>query len=255
MHFGLTEEQNMLQETLRRLTEEELPPPRRRECFDAGSGFDATLWQRAAEVGVPGLIVPSELGGSDLEMLDLALAFEVLGEAAVPGPFLGHTLATLALTRGGSDAQKQKWLPLLASGERIGGCAFGEGGDLWGPDDWSLPLENGMATGSKRFAELCPDTDLFVVGLAGGRLGLVERSAPGLSVEAIDSVDRSRSLAHLHMENTPIEALDPGRELATDVMDGARILLAADAFGAAWKLIRTTIDYTQTREQFSTPIA
>jgi alkylation response protein AidB-like acyl-CoA dehydrogenase len=255
MHFGLTEEQNMLQETLRRLTADGLPQQRRRACFDEGSGFDAELWRSASEVGLPGLIVPTDLGGSGLEMLDLALAFEVLGDAAAPGPFLGHALATIALTRGGSDEQKAKWLPRLASGEAIGGCAFGEDRDLWEPPDWSLKLRNGIASGSKRFAEVVPQTDLLLVGLAGGKLGLVERDAVGLSIEAIAPVDRSRGLAHLRFENTPVEPLAASPDLAADVMDAARILLAADAFGAAWKLIQTTVDYAQAREQFSTPIA
>lgn len=255
MHFGLTEEQNMLQETLRRFAAEELPPQRRRDHFDEGSGFDADLWRRAAEVGLPGLIVPEDLGGSGLEMLDLALAFEILGEAAIPGPFLGHALATLALVRGGSDEQKSKWLPRLATGEAIGGCALGEEHDRWEPEDWSLARKDGRASGSKRFAEVGPHTDVLIVGLAGGELGLVEKDAAGLSIEALDGMDRSRALAHLQFENTPIDILAAGDGVAGDVMDAARILLAADAFGAAWKLIRTTVEYAQTREQFSTPIA
>lgn len=255
MHFGLTEEQNMLQETLRRFTAEELPPSRRREHFDEAAGFDADLWRKAAEVGLPGLIVPEDLGGSGLEMLDLALAFEILGEAAVPGPFLGHALTTIALARGGNQQQKAKWLPRLAAGEAIGGCAFAEDDDRWEPSDWSLPMRDGRITGSKRFAEVGPQTDVLIVGLAGGALGLLEKQAAGLRIEAIDGVDRSRTLAHLHFEDTPVELLSGDEGVAGDVMDAARILLSADAFGAAWKLIQTTVEYARTREQFSTPIA
>ncbi len=255
MHFGLTEEQNMLQETLRRFTTQELPPKRLRDRFDEGSGFDEELWRRAAEVGLPGLIVPEEFGGSGLEMLDLALAFEILGDAAAPGPFLGHALATIAISRGGSDEQKSKWLPRLATGEAIGGCALGEDHDLWEPRDWSLALENGFASGSKRFAEVGPRTDVSIVGLAGERIGILEKGAAGLRRVAIDSVDRGRAMADLHFENTPVDVLEAEDGIAGDVMDAARILLAADAFGAAWKLIRTTVEYTQAREQFSTPIA
>ena len=119
MHFGLTEDQELLQATLREFAAKELPAPRLREIFDEGRGWDEALWRAAAGVGLPGLMVPERYGGAGLELLELALAFEVIGEAAMPGPFLGHALAALALERGGSDAQRERWLPKLASGEAI----------------------------------------------------------------------------------------------------------------------------------------
>ena len=255
MHFGLTEEREMLQETLRRFLNEELPPTRRRAAFDAATGFDAALWERSVQVGLPGLIVPETFGGSGLEMLDLALAFEVLGEAAAPGPFLGHALATLAILRGGNDAQREEWLPRLASGEAIGGVAIAEDADRWEPADWSLAPREGRVSGTKRFAEAGPHTDVLVLGLAGGDLGIVAADDAGLRVDAIDSVDRTRALAHVQLDGVRIERLEQSSRVADDLVQAGRILLAADAFGAAWKLIRMTVDYALAREQFGTPIA
>jgi len=255
VHFGLTEEQELLQQTLRQLAAKELPPPQRREIFDAGSGWDEKLWRQLAEVGLTGLVVPPELGGSGLELLDLALAFEVLGEAAMPGPQLGHALATLALVLGGSEAQRERWLPGLASGEIVATAALGEPGERWDDESWSLPWRSEGLRGEKRFVETVPETGLFVVGLAGGDLALVERKAAGLEVTPVEGVDRSRRLAHLQLADTPAERLERGPGVAPRIVDAARILLAADAFGAAWKLIRTTLDYALAREQFGTPIA
>ena len=83
MHFGLTDEQNLLQNTLRRFTAEQVSAPRLRELFERGAGFDETIWQSAAEIGLCGLTIPEQFGGAGLSFLDLALAFEVLGEACV----------------------------------------------------------------------------------------------------------------------------------------------------------------------------
>ena len=105
MHFGLSEDQRLLQATLREFASKELPAARLRELFEAGVGYDEGLWRAAAGVGLQGIAIPERYGGAGLDMLDLALAFEVLGEAALPGPFLGHALASLALVHGGSDAQ------------------------------------------------------------------------------------------------------------------------------------------------------
>jgi alkylation response protein AidB-like acyl-CoA dehydrogenase len=255
VHFGLSEEQVLLQQTLRQLAAKELPPPRRREIFDAGDGWDEQLWRQLAEVGLTGLVVPPELGGSGLELLDLALAFEVLGEAAMPGPLLGHALATLALVQGGSDVQRERWLPGLASGEIVATVALGEPGERWDEESWSLPWRPEGLHGEKRYVETIAETRLIVVGLAGGELALVEREAAGLELTPVDGIDRGRPLAHLRLDGTPGERLERGPAIAGRIVDAARILLAADAFGAAWKLIRTTVEYALSREQFGTPIA
>ena len=117
MHFGLTEEQDLLQETVRSFAAGECPPPKLRELFDAGSGHDPALWKGLCEIGLAGLVVPESLGGAGMEVLDLALVAEELGAGAVPGAFLFHSLACLAISLGGSEEQRERWLPSLASGE------------------------------------------------------------------------------------------------------------------------------------------
>jgi len=127
MYFGLSDERKLLQATLREFAAKELPPTRLRRIFDEGSGFDAALWRAAAAVGIPGLAVPERSGGAGQELLDLALAFEVLGEAALPGPFLGHALASLTLLLGGSDAQRER-VAKLAGSSNIQHNVIGERG-------------------------------------------------------------------------------------------------------------------------------
>ena len=173
VRFGLSEEQELLQQTLREFTAGEAPPARLRELFDAGAGFDASIWRRAAEVGLQGLMVPERYGGAGLELLEGALAFEILGETALPGPFLGHTLATLALLRAGSDVQREHWLPRLASGETVASFAIAESPDenaidlAWEAERWRLPLDSGRLNGHKTCVEHAPQSNVTVVGVAG----------------------------------------------------------------------------------------
>lgn len=255
MHFGTTEEQDLLQATLRRFTSEALPPDRRRALFEAGPQLDRSLWREAADIGLAGLMIPEAYGGAGLTLLDQALAGEVLGESACPGPWLAHALVGLALSLGGSEAQRARWLPALASGECIGGVAFGESGDRWEAADWRVAVESGRVTGTKCHAHAGDETGLFLVGLAGGRVGLVEADATGLRRRPIEGHDRSRALCDLELERTPIELLDARPGLGEPLLDAARVLLAADAFGAAWQMIRASVDYANTREQFDTKIA
>ena len=128
MDFGLSEEQELLQETVRGFLSHECPVTKLRETFDGNTGHDAPLWSGLHEMGLGGIAIPEAYGGAGMEALDLALVCEVLGESAAPGPFLGHALAGLALVYGGSEEQKEKWLPRLASGEALGSVALGEDG-------------------------------------------------------------------------------------------------------------------------------
>jgi alkylation response protein AidB-like acyl-CoA dehydrogenase len=254
MHFGLTEEQELLQETVRGFVEGECPPPKLREIFDTGVGHDPALWKGLSEMGLTGLVVPEAQDGAGLEVLDLALVAEVLGEGALPGPFFGHSLACLALVSGGSEAQRARWLPQLASGEAVGSIALAEDSDRWEPEEWSLPADDGALNGTRAHVPHAAHADLFIVGVAGGRLAVVEKGANGLSVEPEASIDRTRTLGTLAFDATPCELL-PGADAAGRLRDAALVLLAADAFGAGWRLTRLTADYARQRQQFGFPIA
>jgi alkylation response protein AidB-like acyl-CoA dehydrogenase len=253
MNFALTEEQEMLQETVRQWVEKECPPASVRERFDAETDSSADLWRGWVEMGLSGLLVPETLGGAGLELLDLALVAEELGHGAVPGPFIPHSLATLAIVLGGSDAQKQRWLPALASGEARGAVALGEADERWEPLEWTVELADGALRGHKDFGWGVTGADVIVVGTAGGGLALVEGGAAGLTVEAEDVLDRTRRLERVGFDGAPAEAL-PG-DAAARLRDASLVLLAADAFGAGFALVRMSAAYAQTREQFGQPIA
>jgi alkylation response protein AidB-like acyl-CoA dehydrogenase len=257
MHFGLTEEQLLLQETVRGFVAGECPPARLRELFDAGTGHDPGLWKGLSEIGLAGLLVPEAEGGAGLELLELALVMEELGAGALPGPLLGHALATLAIRLAGSADQQRRWLPDLASGERIATVALAERGDRWEPETWTLACEDGALRGAKRHVPHAALADLIVVGAAGGRFAVVERGAAHLRVEDERGVDRTRPVAQLVCEGSPAELLvgEGAGEAAGRVRDASLVALSADAFGAAWRLVRMTTEYAKSRRQFGAPIA
>ncbi|HVH06050.1 MAG TPA: acyl-CoA dehydrogenase family protein [Myxococcota bacterium] len=254
MDFGLSEEQELLQDTVRGFVKGECPVTRLREVYDAG-GFDPALWKGLAELGCAGLALPEAHGGAGLELLECALVAEALGGGAFPSPFLGHTLAGLAIAHGGSDAQKQRWLPALASGEAIGTVAFGERGDRWLPGDWTAALAGGRVSGAKVFVPHAERAALTIVGTAGGGLALVPGGTSGLRCEPIDAFDRSQGVVALALDGAAAEALPGGRAAAERVVDAGLVLLAADAFGAAWRMIELARDYVSVRKQFGAPLA
>jgi len=255
MDFGLSEEQRLLQHTLRDFAAKECPAQRLRELFEAGAGFGPELWKGLCEMGVAGLALPGRHGGSGLEVLDLALVSEVLGEAALPVPFLGHALGGLAIAWGGSEAQREAWLPRLASGDALASVAFGEEGERWQPDEWRTREQGGRVSGHKRFVPDAGAADVLVVGVRGGGLALVERGRRGVHVESVDGIDRTRAVGAVDLDDARAEPLERGADVAARLRDAALVLLASDAFGAAWRLLGDTMAYTGTREQFGTPLA
>ena len=222
MNFDTSEEQELLQDTVRQFLAGECPTLRVREIFDSEAGHDPALWKGMVELGLAGLLVPEQYGGAGLEVIDLALVAETLGYGGAPGPFFGHTLATAAILSGGSEAQRNAWLPRLASGEVLASVALGESGGRWLPEQWSLPASDGL-TGEKGFVPYGELADLLVVGAAGGDLVLVERGAAGLSSESYESVDRTRRLSTLRFDATPCEALESGGRAAARVPQCPRL--------------------------------
>jgi alkylation response protein AidB-like acyl-CoA dehydrogenase len=255
MDFGLSEEQRLLQETIRGFAAAECPPARLRTSFEAARGHEPGLWKGLAEIGVAGLALPDAYGGSGLDVLDLALAAEVIGESALPVPFLGHALAGLAIAWGGSAAQREAWLPRLATGDALATVAFAEPGERWQPEQWQCELARGRISGPKTFVPDAAAADVIVVGARGGELALVERNAAGVRCTPVSGVDRTRALAELALDHAAAEPLADGARASARVRDAGLVLLAADAFGAAWRLLRMTAAYTGTREQFNTPLA
>lgn len=254
MDFGLSADQVLFQQTLKRFLAERCPTTRVRAIMETDTAHDHELWQGLSELGVPGLIVPAEHGGAGLELLDLALAAEELGYACTPGPFLGHALATICVLEGASDAQRREWLSAMARGTTIGTVAWGEAGSQWDPQHWTTEYDGQTLTGQKLFVPHANVADTLFVGARqrDGRVGLfrVERGAPGVTIVPLTVVDMTRKVQHVRFERTPATPLEGPASGLERAIDAGCILLAADAFGGSRRCLEMAVNYAKTREQF-----
>ena len=250
MNFDLTPEQLALQDAVDRFCEGELDAGRLLGIVDSEEGFDVALWRGLAGIGVTGILVPEAYGGVGLGMLEAAVVAECLGWHAAPGPFLGHTLATMAIAEGGSRDQQERWLPALASGELLGTIAFGEADNLWEIDRWALA--GGDTVSGGKYNVLYPDqADLVVTGAAGGELMLVTRSRDNQAVTSLPCLDATRRVAHISFDGS---AAAPLGVAAGRVRDAGLVLLAADAFGGARRCLDMAVNHAMNREQFGRQI-
>jgi alkylation response protein AidB-like acyl-CoA dehydrogenase len=273
MDFGLSEEQEMLQQSAREFLTQECPPAFIREMVKDKDGFSRELHRKMAEQGWTGLLIPEAYSGLGLKMLDMAVLLEEVGRAVVPGPFMfSSVLVTLALMQGGTTVQKKAWLPKLAAGEAVGTFAFLETEDRIDAGGVALKAkksrEGYTLSGTKMFVPFATVADVLLVATrTGGRneegitLLLVERETPGLTIKPLEIFDRTRRVYEVELKNTsvPTTAVVGGEghgwKILSRLIDAACVALAADSLGGAQKALEMAVEYTKVRTQFNRPIA
>lgn len=269
MDFGFSEDQELLRAVVRDYLRAKTPAAYARAMMDNPLGITDEAWRGIAELGWLGLAVPEAYGGSGLGFLDLAIVMEEAGEVVMPGPFMSTAaLATPALLAHGTDAQKSRYLPAIAAGRMRGTLAFAEEAGRWADDavDTTADFRDGryVLTGTKLFVPDARSADiLLVVAKLDGRGGIlvVPRTAPGVTVTPMHTIDETRKLDVVELDGVIVDAdalvgalplPDGALERLVDV---ARVLLAAEMCGAADAALEMSVEYVKIREQFDRKIA
>ncbi|MDJ0864938.1 MAG: acyl-CoA dehydrogenase family protein [Myxococcota bacterium] len=261
---ALTEEQALLREQAKSWARDEAPVAKFREMRDSGNalGFDKATWEAIGELGWAGIVVPEAHGGVDMGYLTFGVVLEELGRQLTASPLLASGLVgATALTLGGSEAQKQAWLPRIADGSVIATLAVDEG-PRHAPDRIVTEAEetaDGFRLEGRKVHVLeGMAADLFVVAArtaAGTGLFLVESGAKGVARERLHTAD-SRGYAVVTFDGVALGAdarlgdAARGGELLDAVLDRARAGLAAEMLGTAAQSFDMTLDYLKNRVQF-----
>jgi alkylation response protein AidB-like acyl-CoA dehydrogenase len=259
MNFDLTDEQQMLQAAARDFLAARLNSEKIRALAESKDGLDENLWKEMADLNWPGLTVSEEHSGQGLGTVELAVLMEQLGYALAPGPLLSDTIAALTLNAAANDDQKERYLAPLATGEVRGTIAPFDAGAGWTPDDITLEPEraNGghVLNGEKLFVLDAAGADFLVVGATQGRAFIVERDAPGVTIEATPTIDGTRRQYAVKLDGVEVgeEALF-GSPALFEARDRAFIALAAELTGVAQKALDMAVQYAQERKQFGRPI-
>jgi alkylation response protein AidB-like acyl-CoA dehydrogenase len=259
MDFALSEEQNLLVETLRRFLAERCPVTRVRELVADEPGRDGGTWKELCELGVGGLLIPEAHGGSGLALLDAAIAAESLAWGVAPAPFLSSAvMAPVALLAAGSEDQQARWLPQIATGACRIGVAANE--IVSRREGAGVELREGRLYGAALMVLDGPSADWVLVPTQGGAsLALVDAQATGLTRTNLRTIDRTRGFAEFGFESVEVAEWigEPGAvgEVTRRMLAAGRVILAADILGASERAIELAVAYAMQRKQFERVIA
>ena len=277
MDFELSEEQVALGRHVRRFAERELVPNALRP--NGGSPFSRDSWMKCAELGIQGLLVPAEYGGSGADTLTFIVAMEALGYACHDNGLLFSLSAQILSCQHpilcfGSEEQKRRYLPALTSGRLIAAHGMSEPGS--GSDAFSLATtaardgEDFVLNGSKTFITNAPIADLCLIfasvdrkkGWGGLCAFLVERETPGLNVgQPLHKMGLTTSPmgeVFLHDCRVPASALlgkvGGGMAIFNAGMERERSLIMATALGTMQRNLDNCVQYARERRQFGQAI-
>ena len=274
MHFAFNDEQAALRDTARAFLEQVSPVERVIETMATHEGFDTSTWDRVREeMCWTALLVPEEFGGFGLSHVELAALNEEMGRALFCSPFFSSVcLGANALITAGTTAQKEHFLPAIATGEIRAALAHLEPGGSLGPDGIRtlarLEGDRVILSGTKTYVVDGHTAHLFVVvarredttGADGIEIYLVPADAPGVGRRPIPTMDQTRKLAEVTFEGVEVCADDrlgeAGKGWATleHILDLAAVALAAEQVGGAERCLETAVEYAKVRHQFGRPI-
>ncbi len=275
MNFGLGETADMIRDHVNSFASQEIAPLA--EKTDLDNAFPNQLWSQMGEMGVLGMTVSEELGGAGLGYLEHVIAMEEISRASasIGLSYGAHSnLCVNQINRNGSQAQKEKYLPKLISGEHIGALAMSEPNA--GSDVVSMKLkaekkgDKYILNGNKMWITNGPDAHTLVIyaktdlnaGAKGITAFIVESDFPGFSTaQKLDKLGmRGSNTCELVFENCEVPQenilgnLNEGVKVLMSGLDYERVVLAAGPLGIMQACMDIVVPYIHERKQFDTPI-
>ena len=271
MDFSLSEEQQLLKDSVDRFIREEYELSKRRALVASNDGYSKENWSKMAELGWLAASLPEEYGGFGGGPVDTMVVMESFGRGLVVEPYYATVvLGGTAVQQGGADALKQELLPQMAEGKLKMAFAYAEKQARYDLHDIELKAEKDgdgyVLSGEKGvvFHAAAADKIVVTARTSGGSrdekgitVFLVDAGAKGLSRRDYPTVDGLRA-SELSFDKVRADAVlgevDNGLPLVETIAQHGIAAIAAEAVGCMDVLLNTTNEYLKTREQFGQPI-
>ena len=270
MKLILTEEEQFLKDTAKNFAEERSPITHFRALRDNSDPilWDKDMWSEMSKLGWPGIMIPEEYGGSNFGLSGICVVLQECAKTLTPSPlFASGVLGAYAINKYGTNEQKEKYLPLIASGELTTSIAVDESSHHNPYDSELIAKKNSdeyVLSGKKTFVIDGTSSDLLIVlartsGEKGDSTGLtlflVNSDNDGVNRIKLEMAD-SRNYANIIFDNVKISSknilgdVEAGGEAIDDILDIGRIAMSAEMLGNSEAAFDTTLDYLKQRKQF-----
>ena len=249
MEFALSEEQEILKDSIKKMLDENISIDNLREHSKGDKSLRKSIRKSIVDMGLPGLMIPEEYGGSGLGVLEASLVAEQLGSYAVPTPWIGNSIMIpTAILFEKDNNFAEKWLPLIASGE-ITACIslsefIGKRGDL------GLTISGDKVSGISIFGidgELDP---AIIITAVDNNLIIIETDNNGVEINEIPTIDSTRPVVEIIFDSSNYLIIPGGKEVIQKTIDVGRIGIAGDLLGASQNMINKAVEYSLERKQF-----
>lgn len=264
MNFEFSQEQNLLREQARGFLKDHCSPKVVRESLENQGQFNTALWKKIADMGWTSTVIPEAYDGLGLSYIELCVIAEELGRTLAPLPFSSSAyLATEAILAQGSKAQKETWLPRLASGELVATFAMSETHGQVSPANLTTDVINNKITGTKIPVPDGDYADLAVVVTKsskgdGASWHLVDLTQGDVHREQVRTLDPSRSHASINFQGAAAELIGAdgtGWAATQNLLNRAAVLFAWEQVGGADAALDMAREYALGRYAFGRPIA
>jgi alkylation response protein AidB-like acyl-CoA dehydrogenase len=271
MDLGLDEQQEMLKNFARDFLEKECPESLVREMEEDEKGYSPELWQKMAQQGWMGLIIPEEYNGTGMNVCELVVLLEEFGRALVPGPFISTVvLGGVPIMEAGTEEQKQQFLPKIASGELIMTLALTEPSAKWTADGVQLEAKKAgneyVVNGTKLFVQDAHVSDHMIVAARTGGSGedgitlfIVDSKSPGIKFEVLKTIAADKQ-CEVTFDNVKVPSSSTlggegqGWPIIEKTKDVATVAACAYLVGLSQMDFDVTLNYAKERVQFGRPI-
>ncbi|PRZ44249.1 alkylation response protein AidB-like acyl-CoA dehydrogenase [Antricoccus suffuscus] len=266
MSLAITQEQQDLTSAVRRYLANRSPLTRVREVMDHDVPHDPEIWRGLADLGVHGLAIPTEYGGSGVDASTLSHVMETIGRALLPGPWLATLGLAVPLLLASEDANAMsRYLPAIAEGQSVATVGWLTPGCGWediGSAVTAREVDGRWRLNGKVALVLdAPAADvILVVASSGNEISVfaVDAYTVGVSTQHVPALDCTRGLGDVTLTDTEaslVGKVGGGAELLERAREQAYVLLAAEMVGGAQACLDSAVGYALQREQFGRSIA
>ncbi len=261
MNLQFSEDDQLIQDQVDKYLSRNSDISEVRSVLDGKASYSKAVWKGLADMGLMGINIPSDYGGLDMSYKTLCLVAQSLGNHAAAIPFSSSVyLATEAITQFGSEAQKSKYLPQLASGDLIGALAVTETIEELTNASLSTHVKAGKLSGTKLAVAAGGIADIAIVLAKGDKsasLYIVELNGDSVSCEDVSTIDPTHNTSTVSFDGAPADLLGvdgAGWEQLQALYDRAAVMMAFEQIGGAQAALDMAVAYSNQRYAFGRPI-